>query len=107
MQFVDSREPQTFNFRHFTILKIKVLWLGEEDVKVTWEPASCLPESLIKAFHNGEQHKAVEHKIKQHCKKAYSLFVESFNVESLPNKKTHLDRPVVDSNDGLYNLLHI
>ena len=79
---------------------IKVLWLGKEDIKVTWEPASCLPEAVVCAFNNGVEVRAVEQKSQQYGQEACTLIVESNIVETQPSKKLHGDRLVVESNDG-------
>ena len=83
-----------------SILSAKVLWLRKEDIKVTWKPASHLPEAVVSAFNNGVECKAVEQKSQQYGQEACTLIVESNVMESPPFKKCRGDRLVLESNDG-------
>ena len=84
------------HYSHFA----KVLWLGKEDIKVTWEPASSLPETVVSAFNSGEECKAVEQMTQQYGQEACTLSVESNPVDAQFPKKSRRDRPVLESNDG-------
>ena len=69
-------------------------------MKVTWEPASSLPETVVSAFNSGEECRPVEQKSQQYGQEACTLSVESNPVDSQPLKKSRKDRPVIESNDG-------
>ena len=71
---------------------MQVLWLGKEDVNVTWEPASSLPQAVVDEFEKGVECAAVQQNNDFYGQNTYTSRLR-------PSKRPRTDRPVIQSNE--------
>ena len=79
---------------------MQVLWLGKEDVNVTWEPASSLPQAVVECT-------AVQQNSDFYGQKTCTLHIETKTLQSSASKRPRTDRPVIQSNEGWVPLIPI
>ena len=78
----------------------QVLWLGKPDVEVTWEPESSLPQAIVQEFENNITNEISEKKTSQYGYDCNTLVVESEMDQLQPNKKSKIERPVIQESEG-------
>ena len=88
-------------------INMQVLWLGKEDVNVTWEPASSLPQAVVDEFEKGVECTAVQQNSDFYGQKTCTLHIETKTLQSSASKRPRTDRPVIQSNDGWVLLILI
>lgn len=100
------RSVATVHTHYLNVVQLKhtiglqVLWLGKEDVKVTWEPASSLPQAVVSEFSKGVESTAVEQRSEHYGQETYTFLVKTKALDCQTQKKSRIYRPVVMSNDG-------
>ena len=65
---------------------MQVAWLGTPKIKVSWEPARNLKQSVIKEFEDGDVIKAADVVCSDYGKKAYTTIV-STHAKDMSTKK--------------------
>ena len=76
----------------------QVLWLGQSEVRATWENAEILPPAAIHDFENGINSQVSE----EHCE-AYGMNRSTFTATScIPNapKRPCTERPILETTTG-------
>ena len=81
-------------------INMQVLWLDKEDVNVTWEPVSSLPQAVVECT-------AVQQNSDFYGKKTCTLHIETKTLQSSASKRLRTDRPVIQSNEGWVPLIPI